>query len=222
VRVFNFENWLEQPSASTEAGHYYGIAIGSDSHESTVRANGALLQAGRALPLRSAGGAYTLQRERIPASVGNVGGIPAITRLQVFCYECESELAGAASCNRPDLETSITAAVPATGNPVIIQTVPFRGRRAALVVLTSGGFASVTYSIRGYRWSTALRAAKRVELKSEASVAFQPDGTYAFYIGGTDNAECWDALELAITQAVGTGQQTYTADIACIGEIGTR
>jgi hypothetical protein len=218
MRVFNFEQWVTQPTAATESGGFVGVAIGPDSHESTVRVNDVLLQAGRVLPLRTDGGAYRLSRERIPESnVSNVGGVPSIVRLQLLAFECPSELV--ANLPRPTVAYSAQSTAPATGNPTRVLTVPFRGRRPAQILL-SGSPATVTYQVKGLRYSPLLKASKELLLKAEADVAMSADGTYGFNIGGTDHEESWDALAIELTTAVGAPVPTWTVDVDVIGESG--
>ena len=216
MRLFTFDQWATLGSVATEPGDFVGIAIGPESDESTVRVNGALLQAGRVLPMRAS--SYTIARERIdyinPFANGILG---SIARLQVMAFECPSELA--VDVARPNGVYSAQASIPNGGVATTLVTVPFRGRRQAFFdIVGPADGTELTYSVIAYRWMRALGALRQKTLKTD-TVLLDADLSYAFYIGGDDNAENWDALRVMITNN-SAGAITWAVDVETIGEIG--
>lgn len=211
MQVFNFEQWASTSGVSTDPGNFVGIAIGDDSDEGTVRVNGSLLQAGRPRPLSSNGGAYVIARERIPQSIASLA---AIAKLQLYMFECQAELA--AALVRADKTYSASKAITVAGGATRLVTAAFRGRRQALVELASNQ-ANVTYTVYGLRYLASKSAVLEHPLVTETLASMSANGTYAFYVGGTNEGEHWDALALDVTTPA---DATWYADIVAIGEGG--
>lgn len=211
-------DWNGRAAVSTQAPSnrecpFYGIAIGPNSDEGLVDLGDVILQAGRVHRARE--GTYQVKKVR-----GVVADFNAIANLQVLLFESESEANAYAGTSRPNKDYSgafsSAATLPAFGSPQL--AIPFTGRRSARVALTATGLGtnSFSYEVLGVRWSEQAAAVQRVPLTLQTSVDTDPTlNTYAFYIGGTDNGEAWDLLELYVASSVNA---TWTGEATTLGE----
>lgn len=211
MRVFNFEQWASSPSVATDAGRFVGIAIGPESDEAIVRVGGLLLQAGRPLTVRSDGGAYSIERVGAPANA-----IPSIARLQVVTFECLEEVE-AFGC-RANGRYGASSALTALGGWQRLATAPFVGRRQARFQLVTAA-AGIDYRIIGLAYNSGARAVKESLLETVTGAVPDAGGTVAFYMGGSNEGECWDALALEVTPSI---DDVVSVDVATIGELGAR
>ncbi len=208
MKIFTVNDWsgiaaaVQSDPAPSGCG-WYGIAIGPESDEGRIRVNGIMLQAGRVLPLRAA--SYELARVTTADA--------SIARLQVMLFESPAEIG--VEVARPNGEFSELGFV-ATAASELVLTVPFVGRRQCRIVLAPTTEDDLTaYSVIGY-----AHAPDGTPHSETLATNAAPDaGTNAFYVGGTDNGECWDYLEIYATQPL-TGLLNVLA--TTIGEIGAR
>lgn len=212
MRIFNCDNWSEVATYATESGNFVGIAIGHESDESTVRLNGVLLQAGRPLMLRSGGGAYRVERITPLASA-----IPCIDRLQLVAFECAEEVIAFMN-GRANLRYSAQSALTAAGGYQRLITVPFVGRRQARFQLHCAA-ATVDYRIIGITYNAGVAATKETILDTLAGEVPDANSTLAFHVGGTNEAEAWDAIAIEVDLPT---DQTTSIDVITIGELGAR
>ena len=189
---------------------YVGVAIGPRSDEARVQVDGELLEAGRILPLRN-------RSYKISRATPYDNALSSIRYLELMLFEDLRELA--VDVARPQGKYSETF----TGrNTTYSFEVPYVGRRQARFVVTGAVGDTFTYSVNGRMYSDALRGVKSVLLKDgSAGQVIGATGTFSFYIGGTDNAECWDVLAVAVT-IPDDASHTWTVDTATIGELGVR
>lgn len=207
-------------------GCWAGIAIGPDSYEGQiiVEAGGetALLQAGR--PLALAAQAYTLRRAN-----GGQGTHPSISRLSVALLESPAELA--MSFVRPNHKFFSGAYNHAGGEQIIpffnygypaggagATTVPFTSRRK---VLFTGSHADSfrVFGIMPREVPGEGQVIAQLEYVLADEVNPNAPGQFAFYVGGTNEAECWNEVQLRVTVGGGgINPSYYTAET--IGEIG--
>lgn len=217
MKLWTFDKWAATNKAKTGRsdehdlpfGRYVGVAIGPQSDDGRCLIDGELLlQAGRPLPFR--GREFSVESLR-PASVNATLGIKT---LQLCLLEHEGELR--AEYARANGEYSAQLAYTAAYLPLI--TVPFVGRRQARFQIHRA-VAAYDYRIYGLRYSRLQNTVRTTLLREVLAAVPDADGTVAFYIGGTNEAECWDALRLDINDdAAGT----FFADVETIGEIGAR
>lgn len=218
MRSFSVPNWANRDSVPTDSApsgtSWVGIAIGPRSQEAVVEIDGVLLQAGRVLPLRST--QYNVKRVR-PRDAA----LTCIASLELMLFECEAELG--AEVARPNGIFSQAQAFPAADG-TMTYTIPFVGRRQALFNVYTAKEFPFSYTLRGLRYQNSMRQVTKTDLHAEASIqTVTPEWTYAFYVGGTDNAECWDALEFAVADTSGTDDGDILGlDVETIGEIGAR
>lgn len=234
MKVITFEDWGIASEGATfdtlafdDVGgrecRYVGIAIGPDSDDARVLVEcdgGTIvtLQSGRVLPLR--GRSYKLTKV-----IGTDGDSPMV-RLQVLLFECAEELA--AEVARPTTRYESGAVdvddggvlEPADPTPVLGSWgVPFVGRRQARITIRNGTLGQpIDYAVIGVVWDTNANAWVETVI-AEATAAAMP---VSFYVGGTNEGECWDWLRIAIVSntAAATGTVFIIADVT--GEIGVR
>ena len=228
MRIDVIPNWATALRATTEPaeGPFCGIAIGPSSLEAIVRVGDFTLQAGRVLPLRS--DKYQITKIR-PLSEQFSGGtdtaLDVISHLEVILFTDPGELG--AVIPRANGRTFVRALTP-TGelNITLPFRVPYVGRRQALFVIHSDdlGAGTFDYKIEGVRYQDSTRTLVRYPQGTHAGVTLSADGTYAFYIGGMDNAEVWDVLELTLFNVgnadPGPGLAHFDIDAETFGEIG--
>jgi hypothetical protein len=218
VKVFPFETWAAQDSVATDGGNFCGLAIGPSSDEAIVRVGELVLQAGRSLPFASSGGAYTITRHSVPKNT-----FTEIAKLQILAFECEAELA--CEVARPtgtysSSSVGVNVAASAWTTVADVVSVPFIGRRHAMVSLHNSDVSKIGMVILGRRYNASLRAVETATL-----VTINPGDytgtTMAVHVGGTNDAECWHSLKI---QAGHTGavDAVVFVDVECIGEIGAR
>lgn len=204
-----------------------GIAIGPGSDEGLVLVDGVPLQAGRIHPIQQA--RYTVKHIRPILLLDDDGNdqLASIAGLNLILFEQAAELG--CEVSRPNQTYYTTKAVqPAVDDFHLALSVPFVGRRQALFFLQSpdiGANAFGGYRVDGVRYCRSTTAIERYPLHEATTVNMSEDGTLAFYIGGTDNAENWDALELSIKGFQLTDPNalaTFNVDVDTIGEIGAR
>ncbi len=219
MQVLTFQAWASQLKATTEpsGSDWCGIAIGPGSDEGRVLVDGHLLQSGRVLPLRSK--RYAIQGVR-PAGIT---ALAPIAQLQVILFADPAAMA--CEVARPNL-AYYTRAFQATAGKLLAASAPYVGRRQALFTIASSNLVGAfAYEVVGVRYQYSRRDVVRVALHTEPAATMTAEGTYAFYLGGTDDAEDWDVLELYITGG-GTSSMgvfaKYDTDIETIGEIGAR
>ena len=224
---------------------FVGIAIGPNSEESLVEIDGfGILQAGRVLAVRSK--VYRIKRVRPLDALGGGTGFAAnvlpINRLQLQLFETEAELAaGATARANRDYQSAVLINAGASNRAAIV--VPFCGHRQAQFVINSVLSPATPFTLWGLKYSYAsalvngsaapvVPVVTAYALKTGNltwSAAF-PGGNFpiappanyctaAFYLGGTDNAEDWDALCLDLTNGSGNAR-TYIIDARVIGDIG--
>lgn len=234
MRVERFPEWGQQDKTTTtltrdDGSNWIGCAIGPQSDESRVYVDGVLLQGGRVVPVE--GRTLTITRVRPRFS-----SLP-IQNLELALLEDARELT--VETSRPDGLYSTTLNIPDTNYDQLVA--PFCGRRMAKVTImttdTGGAVQPVfDYWIYGLQWLATLNKVVPVLLKTETPTMtkvfnppFTPGGvapppsfwTYSFYVGGIDNAEQWDALDIIIHNRAGE-QHSYAIDISTIGEMGAR
>jgi hypothetical protein len=224
VKLFTVENWATVPSTTTYDGCFVGVAIGPESDEGCVLVNGVLLQAGRVLPL--AAKQYNVSRPNgdLEATGAAGGHLPSLTKLQLLLFTSRDEL----SCDvaRPNRRVCV-GVHNATAH---VARIPFRGRRQLACVISA--FApsvpvdtSYTYTVVGRRFCPNSRSGPATSPPYTIDVTLAsgavPDMSVplAFYVGGTDNAECWDEIVVSATSAMNA---QMSIDSEAIGEIGAR
>jgi hypothetical protein len=246
VRIISIADWKIRESVSTPQGDWCGIAIGPRSDEGCVEVDGTLLQAGRVLPLRAS--TYTARKirpgttrkDRTGASEGaeTTGTLASVATLELMLFENPCELAGSYPRADGRYDNGVGGSAMIDGSAVLVDriTVPFIGRRQCLFVLTFGRPVIFDYEVYGQRYSRSMDAVDYVTLKTQLAATASSDGTrsfvdpagftvaaytYAFYIGGTDNAEAWDSLRLAIRKPTSDGNADYVwIEAQTIGELG--
>ena len=229
MRLVNFEQWfnanrVNTPTVDDGSGHdkvWAGIAIGPDSKEARVVVDNHTLQAGYVLPMQAT--TYGIQRFR-PNDANLTIFKPALGYLQVALLEpCEL---GFDFARPPYVDPGVQMVFAAAGQ--VQAYFPFAGRRAAKFFITGDQVNNNwSYSVVGYSWSYAQAgflppgfAALPKTLKAEAAPQAE-SGAYAFYIGGTDNGECWDVLQLVVTTTDAAAHKIYV-DYEAYGELGRR
>lgn len=207
---------------------FVGIAIGPDSDDARalVSTNDAkvTLQAGRVLPLRA--GSY-----RIAKLIGSDGNSPFIT-FQLLLFECLEELAaeiarpngsygkGEGSPNGP---VTVDRAIVDSSNPAVVGAwaFPFSGRRQARVTIRNVTLAQpIDYSVIGVRWDTNAAAGAGAWVEKVLATATAQAMPVAFYVGGTNEAECWDWIRLGIVSNTPATSGTVAVAADTIGEMG--
>lgn len=205
--------WVIPPS---EGAVYCGIAIGPGSDEGIVRVNDFPLQAGRVLPLQS--DKYTITKVRPLKSqivTGVDTGLDCIQSLELILFTNPGELG--ATIPRAD-GYFFAPNFLASGALAPVLSVPFVGRRQALFTISSQdlGAGTFSYTIYGVKYDRTSNRIFRYPLHVATLVTLSTSRTYAFYIGGMDNAEIWDALDLRLGVANGfnfaVGCQTLGED----------
>lgn len=215
MRVEETNDWAATGKWSTPPSDgdcpWAGIALGPESDEGIVRVNGVLLQAGRALALRSR--LYTIERV-----LGDAGApLATVARMQVMLFEHASELA--AEFPRANGLYG-TRDQPAASDTVYapVCRFPFTGRRQARVnLLASAPPASGDhkYQIVGRAYSPTTRTVTEHVLRQD--VDFQAPDRASFVIGGTNEQECWHELSILVVTGDGVGV-TVACDVETIGE----
>lgn len=224
MRIDHFGDWhrtgrLQTDPADNPSKNYAGIAIGPGA-EGKVLVDGVLLQAGRVHPVRQ--NKYTIEKVR---PLTPVAGFPtedfaldSINDLSLIVFEDPCELG--ACIARPNGIYGDTIANSSGEGPTLVLRYPFVGRRNSLVVLYSPnlGAGAFDLNVQGGRWQNAAGKIVRYPLHVAAAVHLDPtDDTYAFYIGGFDNEECWDFIEVFIDDG---GGFAWKSEAETIGEIG--
>lgn len=200
---------------------YVGIAIGPDSDEGRVRvesdSGSATLQAGRVLALRSRN--FTITND------GGVGGGLVTTTLQLMLFECKEELAiEVARPNGKYIEPALAVddnggTEPASDPGAPSFRFPYTGRRQALVTLVDVSLGEpVDYAVFGQRWSERTQDYEEILLAS----ATAQDMPIGFNVGGTDNAESWDWIRVAVVSNTVAATGDVCVEVDTIGEIGAR
>jgi len=219
VQIEDFPEWHLTTVQKTKPidRDWLGIAIAPGSDEGLILVDDVPLQAGRVLPLRSS--AYKLGKVR----PGNDRvGLEAIRTLSVMLFEHASEMACEVARPNGLYDVTYDTAAPIAGPHSLANraiAVPYVGRRQALFVITSEtiGGGAFSYSVKGVRYQRSSNDVERYVLHADAAATLSADETLAFYIGGTDNAEAWDILELYILTA-----GVWSIDVDTIGELGDR
>lgn len=216
MRVFNCDTWAGVDSFATDAGNFVGVAIGPESEEALVRVGGLLLQAGRVLPLSSSSGSYTAARVRVPTSV-----LAEIGKLQLLAFECHEELACEVARPTNTFSSSISGVdVAAWTAATSVLTLPFRGRRHAMVSLHNSDVSKIGMLIVGRRYHASKRA-----VETRTLVTINPGDysgtTIAVHVGGTNDSEAWDGLTVQAGHT-GASDAVVYVDVECIGELGAR
>jgi hypothetical protein len=213
-----------------EAGReFVGIAIAPGSEESVIDVEGVgRLQSGRILPLRDK--SYSIRRVR-PRSAA----IP-INRLELMLFEHEAEM-GEAPARANQTYTYATTLVHGAATDKTF-VVPFAGRQKAQFTLwtSSATPPNFVYYVVGLRWQYSLGLIVPVLLKTEVNPPFVSIGggaggpgglslpasktTYSFYVGGTDNAENWDALWFLMNNTDGAADYIVGIDAEVSGDSG--
>lgn len=217
MKLWTLDQWSETAKARTDNtddadvrdGVFVGVAIGPQSDEGRCLIDGELLQAGRPLPLRARHFNVELVR---PISVQDTLNVRT---LQLALIEDPSELAIVWA--RANGEHSAKVVTNGADFATLI-TVPFVGRRQARFQLVTAA-GSVSYRVFGLRYHGSTRTVKATLLTEQLAVAPDTDDTVAFYIGGTNEAECWDALRVDVDTDAAS---TVHVDVETIGEIGAR
>lgn len=219
MKLWTFDKWSAVAKTKTDAsddadlpfGQYVGIAIGPQSDDGRCLIDGELLlQAGRPLPLRNR--VFSVESLR-PISVNASLGIKT---LQLCLLEHEGELR--AEYARANGEYSGKTNVPEASGYVAVCTIPFVGRRQARFQLISDA-ATINYRVYGLRYHGSTRTVKATLLRETLAAAPDTDDTVAFYMGGTNEAECWDALRVDVDTPTNSD---IHFDVETIGEIGAR
>lgn len=227
VETRSFVDQLDSPACP-----FVGIAIGPDSEEARIRvscdgiAHEVTLQSGRVLPLRAS-------NYRLTKLVGPTDGEGSPSNLlQIVLFECAEELA--AEVARPNHRYSIgedsdtgplqvddggvlEPALPAFAGAVF--GFPYAGRRQARIDIRDVDLAEpIDYAVIGMRWDEHSDTYQPVVIAS-ATAAVMP---VSFYVGGTNEAEAWEWVKIAIASntAAATGFVAVSAET--IGEIGVR
>lgn len=221
MKFQSFSDWGKTRCVQTDPSEteFVGIAIGPNSDEGLVLVGDIPLQAGRVLPLRSK--KYGIERARPlditdTANPGPTGSkLASLRTLSLLMFEDVAELGG--NYDRADGVYDATNIVIAGNATTLALAVPFVGRREALFVVTSEtiGANPFSYSVKGARYMRSSGEIERYVLHADANATLSADETLAFYVGGNDNAEKWDQLELYIST---TG--TWAIDADTIGELG--
>lgn len=224
MRILAFNRWALQDRVTTEPldKGYCGIALGPDSKEGLAIVEGFPLQAGRILPMRS--NKYTIERIRpwdVKISVADElvhdTSLDCIDFLSVIVFEDPSEMG--ASVMRPN-HNYFARQVVANADPDVLTLVlsaPFVGRRMASITFHSADLgATFGYLVKGVRYQYSSRAIVRYDGPTAAAQTLDQNGSYTLYIGGMDNAEEWDALEVYVFDYTGH----LDIDLDPIGEIG--
>lgn len=220
MRLVPFNQWASQDRVPVEDDameRWAGITIGPDSDEARVRIDDRMLQAGIVLPLQAR--RFALSRVR-PQDAQ----LASIQQLQIALLE-PSEITF--SYRRPAVDKSSVLAIGAGATATA--SFPFVGRRQAAFVLQSDDMQAgkISYSVWGLRWSFAKRKVVYYELKTETPTfdtstpqgEGSPDNSYAFDLGGTNEAEPWDVIRIDVTNAA-LAACTVNVDFQGLGEIG--
>lgn len=216
MRIQGFSAWNAQPQVTSDPHQsaWAGIAIGPGSDEGLVLIDGVPLQAGRVHPVRQS--RYTVKHVRPIGEQSGDQSLDCIKGLNLILFEHAAELG--CEIARPNQSYSVRDFV--SSEETLALSVPFVGRRQALFMLTSPdlGVASFGYKIKGVRWQYSSRSVQRYTGPVDATANLDENGSLALYVGGEDNAEEWDALELYLD----TDGSTFNVDVDTIGEIGAR
>jgi hypothetical protein len=219
VLIEDFPDWGGNAARTTKTAEssFVGIAIGSGSDEGLILVDDIPLQAGRILPLR--GARYKLSKVR-PGN--DQVGLEPIRTLSLMLFEHPSELACQVARSNGSYDAIYDSAAFVAGPHSLVNRaiqVPFVGRREALFVITSEtiGAGAFSYTVKGVRWQRSSGAVERYVLHTDPAATLSADETLAFYVGGDDNAELWDCLELYIATA-----GVWSVDAETIGELGAR
>lgn len=223
MRILTFPAWSTEPRVTTpplDKG-YCGIAIGPDSAEGLALCEGFPLQAGRVLPIRER--KYTIEHVRptnprmLVADVDTHDpSLDCIQTLSVIVFEDPSEMG--AHVMRPNLNFSATKLlVEGAGIPQLALSVPFVGRRQCAVTFYSPNLVgNFGFLVRGVRYQYSARKVVKYNGATAAAQALDENGTFSIEIGGMDNAELWDVLEIYLMSATAT----FDIDADTVGEIG--
>lgn len=222
--VQNFNGWnaatAVNASQATDAAppgcQWAGIAIGPQSDEGQVLVGGTVLQAGRVLPL--AANRYQITRVR-GASVSNVDGLATIDLCQLLLFHTPLEFA-LPSLVRPNKtfeSASFTSGITDPAGAIHLQF-PFVGRRAMKIDFQTAGLGGDTwqYQVVGTRYNNVLGKPTAFQLKSQTGLLdptanYGSTGMYSIYIGGTNDAEVWDAITVYLANTANPSPWTISA-----------
>lgn len=214
MRLYTVPDWIgrftvETPEASA-CSPWLGIAIGPGSDEGAVLVDGVPLQAGRILPLRSS--KYTISKRYAHANGGAVDDMQSIAKLVLMLFEHPSELS--VNVARPNARFRQRTALASNSLHV-----PFVGRRQLCVRIQwgEGSAETCSYQVYGRSYSEAAEQVTSTTLADESAVAADDGGGVTFYIGGTNEAECFEEIEIA-AQTSGADLPHIEAEV--IGELG--
>lgn len=219
MQIQPFPKWAAQTQVQTDPGprgKWAGIAIAPGSDEGLVLVDDLLLPAGRIHPFVN--GRYTVKRVRPNGAQLGDQSLDCIATLSLMLFEHPSELG--AEVARPAQRYSVHNQTRA--GLTLYLSAPFVGRRQAKIFISSPdlGAGVFGYKVKGVSYHDGARIVKRYTGPTNAAATLDENGTLALYVGGEDNAEEWDALEVYINR-IGTGAH-FDVDVDTIGELGAR
>ena len=232
MQIFSYPTWGNAQNVQIEPPRgrkaWAGIAIGPNSEEAIVEVSGVgILQAGRIYP---AAVAHAVVKRVRPID----SNIP-INILDLVLFEDPAELAIGSAVARANASYHRNMQQLNAGGSYTYK-VPFAGRRKAQVVFScSSGSATTTYdyTVFGLKWNYVENIVVAYPLHSASNewtqqgVGTVPDiginNTYcvnAFYVGGTNEGEDWDALAIYVKNT-GAAPRFIDCDVTLIGDSGT-
>ena len=198
---------------------YAGIALGPESEEGVVRVNGALLQAGRVLPLTAT--SYQIERvlgRVLGADPGDPHALPSVGRLEVLLFESPHELGACVARANGRHEASVVVASDVVWTEVV--RVPFAGRRAALLALVAAAPGAGSHAARvvGRRFSVSRQVVEEFLLVEDEPFSPSAD-RLALVLGGTDEAELYHELVVYMRTGDGVAVAAH-ADVETVDQEG--